>query len=86
MCCVCQGLATLQVHITAYLHSIASSSDLNVLGLPLKKLCIVTSESIAVPEIKDNNDLHACMIKFHKLHTAAKKVRLITNTRCKQHA
>ena len=37
---------------TTYLHSIASSNDLKTLGLPLKKLCIDTKESIAVPEVK----------------------------------
>ena len=34
----------------AYLHSIAWSRELNVRGLPLRKLCIDASDSTAVPE------------------------------------
>ena len=54
---VCTFIRETMQHVTmqcttTYLHSIASSNDLKTLGLPLKKLCIDTKESIAVPEVK----------------------------------
>lgn len=45
-----------------YLHSIACSKELNVLGLPLRKPCIVVRDSTAVPERESNKTTqkHEC--------------------------
>ena len=63
-------------YITTYLHSIAPSNDLNTLGLPLKKLCIDTKASIAVPE---NKNIQYCSIYFslaHKPHPSQREGEL----------